>query len=92
MAAMCGRMDAGRSRDAHADLEIGGRQAQEIAFGLDQYIGEDRHGLARLDDVVNHLEAPEKCVAIYMDFHKRLQLLRREERKTRRSRRRRACG
>ena len=71
---------AGR-RNAHTDLEIGCRQAQEIAFGLDQYIGEDRHGLARLDDVVNHLEASEKRVAIHMDFHKRLQLLKREREK-----------
>ena len=66
------RDDAGRRRDAHANLEIRRRQTNEITFRLDQYVGEDRHRLARLDDVVNHLEASEKCIAIHMDFHKRL--------------------
>ena len=82
---------AGTATRTPTSRSVAVRRSRSVS-GLDQDIGEDRHGLARLDDVVNHLETPKKRIAIHMDFHKRLQLLREEERRIRRRKRRRGCG
>src|SRR5262249_43273116 len=69
-----------RHRDPRADLEIGRSQAHAIAGRLEQHVGENRQRLARLDDVLNHLEAFEERVAVNHYFHEVLQCCLEEER------------
>jgi hypothetical protein len=45
-------------------LEIGRGHSHPLAFRLEQDIGEDRERLARLHDVLHHLEAFEECVTV----------------------------
>ena len=53
-----------RHRHARADLEIRRGQAHALALRLEQDVGEDRQRLARLDDVLHHLEAFEERVSV----------------------------
>ena len=48
---------------------------------LEQHIGQDRQGLARLDHVVNHLETFEERITIHTDFHVRSPLFGEEKEK-----------
>jgi hypothetical protein len=51
------------------DLEIGGRESQVSALGLEQDMTEDWHGVTPLDDPLDHVEAGEERKAVDHEFH-----------------------
>ena len=50
--------DVGRDGLGRLEVEIGALQRQFAALGLDQHIGEDRNGVAPLDDAMHVSQAP----------------------------------
>ena len=54
---------------AHADIEIGRRQADFVAVGLQQNVGKNRQGRARADDVLDLLQTFEQLFFGDAKFH-----------------------
>src|SRR5262249_51768694 len=61
--------DLRRHRHARPHLEVGGRHADRFGLRLEQDVGQDRQGLPRLHDVVDHLQALEELITVEDDFH-----------------------
>jgi hypothetical protein len=53
----------------HFDVEVGGPEAHRVAVGLDQHIGQDRNGVAPLDDGLRPAHGPEEGAALHAEFH-----------------------
>ena len=61
--------DRPRHRDARADLEVRGREAEPSLPSLDQDVGQDRQRLARLDDVLQELQCTQQWLASDLEVH-----------------------
>ena len=56
-------------RDACSDLEVRRGDAHCLAVALEEDVRQNRERLARLHDVLHHLQALEKRVTVDYDFH-----------------------
>src|SRR5216117_3870336 len=63
------RRDLRGDRDARSDLEVGRSHPHRLAVGLEKYVRQNRKRLARLDDVLHHLQAFHERVPVDYDFH-----------------------
>src|SRR6202011_6039426 len=62
-------VDTAGNLGADADLEVGGRQTQVSAVGLEQHVPEYRHGVAPLHDPLNQRQAALQHRALDYQFH-----------------------
>ena len=53
----------------HLDVEVGGAQVERAVGRLEQHVGEDRVGVAPLDDAMHMAQRFEQMVALERDFH-----------------------
>ena len=64
-----GALDHGIGAVQHLDVEVGGAEADLVALGLDQQVGEDRNGVAALDDGLRLADRLEQRRAFDADLH-----------------------
>ncbi len=62
--------DVGRRRFGRLEVEVGALQRQLAVARLDQHVGEDRDGVAPLDDAMDVAQSLEQGRSLYGDFHR----------------------
>ena len=64
-----GLLDLGLGRVRRLDVEVGGGEAQPVAFGLQQDVGQDRNGVPPLDHGLNVGQRTHQGIAVDGQFH-----------------------
>ena len=73
--------DIGRGRFGRFEVEIGAFQRQLAVARLDQHVGEDRDGVAPLDDAMDVAQSLQQGRALYGDLHRNILDLRTRRRR-----------